>query len=137
MARILKDVYFTFNSVNLSAFCRDIQLTYEVDEKDSTTMTNNTMVSFPGLKKWRITAKLLQSFASSEVDQSLFSLVGDETAKAVAVRVTSAAISATNPEFQGTGYLMKYPPIAGGVGDLHETDVEIAAASDLTRDITP
>lgn len=133
MARIIKNVFFTFNGVNLSTFLRNISLSYEVDEKDPTVMTDSTMLSFPGLFKWRITGKLLQSFAAGEVDATLFALVGDEVAKAVEVRVTSAAASATNPKFTGTGYLLKYPPIAGGVGDMHEVDVEIGAASTLVR----
>lgn len=137
MARILKNVRVEFNGVNLSAFVREIELSYEVDEKDPTTMADNTILSYPGLKKWRVRGKLLQSFAAGEVDASLFALVGDEVPKSILVRVTNAAISATNPEFVGTGYLLKYPPISGGVGDLHETDVEIGPASDLVRDITP
>jgi hypothetical protein len=135
MARILKDVFFSFDGVNLSSFCKEISLTYEVDERDVTTMPDSTVESFPGLKKWRITAKLLQSFASAEVDETLFPLIGDEAGAAVIVRVTSAAKSATNPEFTGTGILLKYPPISGSVGDLHEVDIEIAAASALSRGV--
>lgn len=133
---MLKDVYFSFNGVNLSSFCKSIQLSYEVDEKDASTFAASTQLAFPGLKKWRITAKMNQSFAAGEVDVSLFALIGDEAAKAVEVRVTSAAVSSTNPKFTGTGYLLKYPPISGGVGDLHETDIEIGAASDLARATT-
>lgn len=137
MARILKNVYLTVNAVNLSSFLREIELSYEVDEKDQTTLADDTMKSYPGLKKWRIKGKLLQSFAASEVDATLFPLVGNTAGFAVALRVTNAAISSTNPEFQGTGILVKYPPMSGGVGDLHEADFEIAAMSDLVRDVTP
>ena len=108
-----------------------------MDEKDQTTLADDTMKSYPGLKKWRVKGKFLQSFAAAEVDATLFPLVGSETASAVALRVTNAAISATNPEFQGSGYLVKYPPMSGGVGDIHEADFEIAAATDLVRDVTP
>lgn len=131
MPRMLKNIYCTFNAVALHTYMREIQLTYEVDEKDSTVFADSTMLSFPGLKKWRITGKLLQDITN--VDASLFALIGDEVAKAVEVRFTNAAVAVGNPKFTGTGYLVKYPPIAGGVGDLHETDVEIAPASDLTR----
>ena len=133
MPRLFKDHYFSYNSVNLSGFVREAELSYEADEKDATVMTDNSMIAFPGLLKWRYRAKLLQSFASSEVDQTLFAEVGSTTARAVEFRPTSSSVSATNPKYTGTGYLMKYPPLAGGVGDLHETDIEIAAASDLTR----
>jgi hypothetical protein len=114
---------------------REIELSYEVDEKDQTVLTSNTTLAYPGLFNWRITGKLLQSFTTSEIDDTLFALVGDTTAKAVVVRATSAVIGASNPEFTGTGYLIRYNPFAGGVGDLHETDIEIAAASDLARAI--
>lgn len=137
MARIIKDPYLVVNSVNLSSFLRQIELSYEVDEKDATTMDDNTMNSYPGLKKWRITGTLLQSFASSEVDDTLFDLVGDTTAFPVILGVTSASAGATNPHFTGNGYLIKYNPMGGSAGDLHETQFEIAAAGDLTRDITP
>jgi hypothetical protein len=39
----------------------------------------------------------------------------------------------SNPEYTGNGILFKYPPITGGVGDIHETDIDIGCGGDLTR----
>jgi hypothetical protein len=90
------------------------------------------MLSFPGLYKWRLTAKMLYDVTA---DASLFPLVGNTTAKNVVVRLTSAAKGASNPEWTGTGYLLKYPFLAGAVGDLQEFDIEIGAASALARGV--
>jgi hypothetical protein len=132
-ARVMQNCFFSFNGVNLSGYLREIELSYEVDEKDASVLGDTTMKSFPGMKKWRVKAKMLQSFAVGEIDDGMFALIGDTVSKALILRPLNSAKSATNPEFTGSGYLVKYPPIAGGVGDLHEVDIEIASASDLVR----
>ena len=84
----------------------------------------------------RVGGDFFQDFAASEVDATLFGLVG--TAVAVAVRPLNTTIAATNPEYQGSGILTSYPPMSGAVGEeLTTTARFVPASGDLVRDVTP
>lgn len=132
--RIYKNPYVLFNSFQLKSFLRDLTLEYDVDEKDAASLADSTFVKYPGLYNWRITGKVMQDFTQTTgFDDNMFALVGDTTAKAIEIRPSDSSVGASNPKFTGTGFLVKYPPMAGSVGDLHEADFEIAPASDLTR----
>lgn len=121
--------YLNVNSVDLSAWVRDVTLTYEADAVDQTTMGGTTRLFLGGLKSWSISANLAQDYAASAVHATLFPLVGSTFP--VEVRASSAAVSATNPRFTGTGLLVSYSVVQGSVGDLQESPIQIVAASVL------
>jgi len=129
---VLKDAFLSFAGNDVSAWLKEITVTHEVEEKDQTTMGTSSLLSFPALKKWRITGKLQQDFAN--LDQVMFPLVGDETPRPVEVRPKKALpVGIANPRFAGLGFLLKWPPISGAVGDIVMVDFDIAPASDLIR----
>lgn len=128
---VLTDAVLTINSVDLSDWCKSATLEYEAEPIDETAMGDTTRINIGGLKSWSLSADLMQDYASSAVDQTLFSLIGTQVA--VKLKATSASNSATNPEYQGTGLITGYAPVGGSVGELHMTRVSIACASALTR----
>ncbi|MES2866730.1 MAG: hypothetical protein V4703_08210, partial [Actinomycetota bacterium] len=78
--------------------------------------------------------------AAGEVDATLWPLAIAYTTFAVAIKPTSAAISATNPEYQlATGHLLSYSPMDGKIGEASKTTVEFVNAGNtgLVRDVTP
>ena len=131
--KVVKAHFLSVNSVDLSAQCKEFNVTYEAEELNKNASGDVTKISHPGLKNWRITGKLYQKFGAGQVDATLFPLVGSETAVAVETRLDSAVASAANPKLTGTGYLIKYPPFAAQHGQIAMVDIEIAAASDLAR----
>lgn len=129
---ILKDANVTINSVDLSDHVKEVTVNYEAETQDDTVMGDNTRSMAGGLKNWSIDVNFVQDFAASEVDQTLFTLVGSTTTVSV-YPDNSAAVSGTNPQFSGTGLLTTYPPLGNAVGDLAETSVTFVAAGDLSR----
>lgn len=123
----------TLNSVDLSDHVRSVSLDYKADMVDDTNAGDTTRVRLGGIKDWTLTIEFAQDFAADDVDATMFPLVG--TTFAIAVRPTSAAASATNPEYTGTGILESYPPLGNGIGDLATTSVTIQAASALSRGV--
>lgn len=108
-----KNVEFSVNSVYLSDRMNAVTLTYEVEQQDATVMGGNRAF-VGGIQNNTLEVTLYQDFAATEVEATIFPLVGTTTT--VTVRPDSSAItSATNPLYTITGaYLASHTPIAAG-----------------------
>lgn len=129
----LTDAFVSINGKDLSAFVRSVTIDYSAEMLDETTMGDTTRKNKGGLKDWSIEVEFKQDYGATPApDIDLFSLVG--TTFPVIVRpVKSTAVSATNPNYTGTGILESYPPIGGSVGDLAIASCTIQSAGPLTR----
>jgi len=128
---VLTDAVLTVAAVDLSDHVKSVTLNYSSGETDDTAMGATALSRLGTLLDWSLDVEFMQDYASNEVDATLFSLVG--TSVALTVKPTSAATSATNPEFQGNGILLTYPPLSGSVGELAMTSVNFAGNGALTR----
>lgn len=128
---VFTDARVEINSVVLSDHVESVSLEYKAELQDDTNMGDTTRQRLGGLKDWSVTVNFRQDFAASEVDATLFSLVG--VATIIKVRPTSAAIGATNPEYVGTGILESYRPVGDTVGNVAAAPVTFQAAGDLAR----
>lgn len=133
MAKIvLTDAYFEWNSVDLSDHVRSVTVNYAAEAVDQTAMGGNgTRENAGGLKVWSMDVELYADEASSSTSDTLFPDVG--ATQTVEVRATSAARSATNPGYTGTGLLENFNPIAGTVGDSAISTTRILNAGVLSR----
>ena len=127
----LYNAYFTYNSVNLSAWVKSITLNDGFPELDSTAMSNASRRHIAGLEEWSIDVDFEQDYASAAVDQTLSPLKG--TSSAFEIRADAGTVTTTNPKWTGTALLSQYQPVGGTVGELHMTKAHFASASDLTR----
>ena len=131
-AFVLTDADVTINAVDLSDHCKSVTVNYSAETQDDTVMGDDTRSAIAGLKEWSMSIEFAQDHAASNVDATLFPLIG-AAAFTVTVRPTSAAVSATNPNFTGSAILTSYPPMGGAVGDFATTTAEFAAAGTLSR----
>ena len=131
-AFVLTDASVTINSVDLSDHVKSVNLDYTAAGEDDTVMGDDTKSSIAGLLEWNLSVEFAQDHAASNVDATLFPLIG-AAGFTVIVRPTSASVSATNPNFTGTAILTSYPPIGGSVGDFATTSAEFASAGTLSR----
>lgn len=95
-------------------------------------MGDTTRNKLPGLKNWTVDVEFAQDFAAASVDATLFPLVG-AAAFPISIKPTSAAVSATNPNFSGSALLATYSPIGGAVGDVATTTITLEGTGLLTR----
>jgi len=130
---VLDDASVVINSVDLSNRVKSVSINYSAEMLDDTAMGDNTKSNKGGLKDWSLDIAFHQDYAASNVDATLFPLVGENFS--VVVKPTSGSVSTTNPSYSGTGILESYVPISGGVGELAEAPVSIKPANhtDLTR----
>jgi len=123
------------STVDLTDQCKSVVVTKSRESLDQSSFGDTGRQFVGGLTNVTVTATLLMEYSSTPgtyVD--LTSLVG--TRCYVAVKPTSGAISATNPEFQVTGaYLESLDVINGSVGELSEVEITLVGGT-LVEDVT-
>jgi len=88
-----------------------------------------------GLEASTITLDFLNDTAASNVNATLQAAWG--TTVALTLKQTSAAISATNPEFQTTVLVNNTQDINGAVGDIASQSITFTCQSVIVVDTTP
>lgn len=125
------DASVVINAVDLSDHVRSVTLNVEAEDLEDTAMGDTFRSRIGGLKDWSIDLEFNQDFAASEIDATIFPILG--TVVTVTVKPTSAAVGATNPSFSGSVLISEYNPLDGSVGDLATTSVSWPGAGTLTR----
>jgi hypothetical protein len=128
------DGRLTVNSVNLSQFVTSMTLNVEVEELEDTAMGDLWRSRLGGLKDYSLDVELNSDFAASAVDVTLWGIFG--TVVPFTIRATTAAISATNPEYAGSLLISQLTPLDGSVGDLAKTSVTWPGSAALARNTT-
>lgn len=129
MAKIvLTDASITINSVALSDHANSVTLNYEVDSVEVTSFGDTGHKFAGGLQNITVDIELMQDFAASSVESTVYGLVGSTTT--IVIKPTSAAVSATNPSYTVTGaYLAAHTPVAASVGELAMTSLSFTGGS--------
>lgn len=136
---VLRNAQVVVNAVDLSDHVSAVNIESTRPEVDVTSMGAQAMETILGIPDASITVSFFQDHAAGEVDATLSPLSTTDTPFTVAVRPTTSAISATNPEWQMTSLMPNYHPINGDVGSASSTEVVFRNASQvgLVRDVTP
>ena len=112
----------TINSVDLSDQCTAATITYTVEALENTAFGSTARTYTSGLANNSITVTLYQSYAATETEISVYSLVGTTTT--LVLKPASGAASATNPSYTLTGaYLESHTPINASLGELSTIDL--------------
>jgi hypothetical protein len=126
MARIvLTDVAVTINSVDLSDHIASVTLSTSADAVETTAFGQDSRSRIGGLK----------DFSATEVEATIYPLIG--TLTAVTVKPTSGAVAADNPDYQFQALVTEWTPLNGAVGELATASVTWPISGDITKDVTP
>jgi hypothetical protein len=134
-AHVILTPQVEINSVDLSDHVRQVTLDYDAETPEKTASGDVGKTRLGGLLDMKFSVEFNQDFDAAKVDATLFPLLGVPTT--CKVRSTSAVIGATNPSFEGTFILSKYPILSGKIGDTAITKVDFAGSGVLTRNVTP
>jgi hypothetical protein len=119
---VLTDASITVNSVALSNRANTVTLTYEKEAVEITAFGDSGRAFTSGLQNNTCEIEFMQDFAASNVEATVFPLVGSTTT--IVIKPTSGAVSSTNPSYTLTGaYLSNHTPVAGTVGELATTSL--------------
>jgi len=136
MARIvLTDVAVTINSVDLSDHIASVTLSTSADAVETTAFGQDSRTRVGGLKDNSVTFDFHQDFSATEVEATIYPLIGGLTA--VTVKPTAGAIAADNPSYQFDALVTEWTPLNGAVGELSTASVTWPVSGDITKDVTP
>ena len=118
---VLKDASISIAGVELADRSNSVEVNYEIESVEVTCFGGNR--SFVGgLQNNTCTVELMQDFAATETEATIFPLVG--TQLTLIFKPTSDAVGADNPSYTITGaYLASHTPIAAAVGELAMTSL--------------
>ena len=127
----MTDASVTLNSVDLSDHVASVTLDITADEIMTTAMGETFQSRTGGLKTGTLSIDFQQDFAASEVDATLWPLLGSTTA--FVVKPTSDAVSSTNPSYSGSVLVNQHIPVANAVGELATMSVSFPTSGTITR----
>lgn len=130
---MIRDASLVVNGVDLSAHTKSVEISSSAEDVNVTAMGATGVQRVPGLRDESLSVTWLQDYAAAKVDATLSPLYTGGTSFTVVVKPTSAAVSATNPSFTATCYLLEYQPIAGEVGSAHEVESTFVVDGVWTR----
>ena len=133
MARIvLTNAKVTINSVNLSDHIASVTLSTSSDVVDTTGFSSTAARSrVAGLADNSVTLEFHQDFATSNVEATIYPLIGTATTPVVAPVDTT--VSATNPSYTFSALVAEWQPLSGAVGELATASVTWPISGAITK----
>lgn len=125
------DAFVSVDGTDLSNDVRQVSISFSTDELDDTAMGDTYRSRIGGLNDVSVSLEFNQDFASSQVDATLFPLLG--TVVTVIVRPDSGSVSATNPNYTGDVLVNDYTPMGNSVGDLATVSVTWPGSGSWSR----
>lgn len=131
---VFTDCFVLINAVNVSDHTKSATLSFQAAMLDDTVMTKTTKSNKPGLLEWGLEVEVLNDYAVSSIDATMFALIG-AAAFPIEVRPVSTARSTSNPGYTGNGVMANYEPVNAKIGELATAKVSIKCASALVRNV--
>jgi hypothetical protein len=134
MAKIvLTDVKVLINSVNLSDHITSVTIDSKTDVVDTTGFSSTAArTKQGGLKDNSVTIEFLQDFATSNVEQTIYPLLGTATTIVVSPLSTTNGIVG-NPTYTFSALVSEWQPLKGGIGELATASVTWSIDGAVTK----
>ena len=135
MARIvLTDAKVTINSVNLSDHIASVTLSTSNDVVETTGFSSTAArTRVAGLQDNSVTLEFHQDFATSNVEQTIYPLLGTNTT--IVVSPTST-VSATSPSYSFSATVAEWQSLSGAVGELATASVTWPISGAITKAVS-
>lgn len=133
MARlVLSNAKITINAINLSDHIASVTLSTSNDVVDTTGFSSTAArTRVAGLSDNSVTLEFHQDFASSNVEATIFPLVG--TVTTVVVIPVDTTVSATNPSYTFSALVSEWQPLSGAIGELATASVTWPISGAITK----
>jgi hypothetical protein len=125
------DHTITINGSAFSTALQSVEFMVEAAELETTAFGGTFRERIAGLKTGSITLNFFQDFAASQVDATLFPLLGSNAT--VVVKPTSGTVSATNPAYSAVCLVTQYTPFSSSVGDIATVSVTWPTTGTVSR----
>lgn len=135
MPLVLTDAKVTINDgtvKDISQYVKSVTLDISASEHQTTTMGAGAHTRVAGLKDGSVAIDFVDDFATGNIDSILWSVFNAGSNVAMTVRTSSAAISASNPEFRFNVCPTAYS-LGGEVDSLAEKSVTYPISGPVVR----
>lgn len=129
--QVLTNASVTLNSVDVSAYCEKVALTYKADMNDVSAMGDTAHAKLGGLVDWSISADFFEDNTSSGPVATLFGQVGASIA--IQILPNGGTVGTTNPKYTGNAIVESVTPVDGSVGQAQKCTVTLQGSGVLTR----
>ena len=122
MARLVfTNPLITINSVDLTDRIAQVAIDMSFAEVTTTAFGDSAVTRVAGLGDHSVSLSFHQDFASGEVEQTIYPLLGTTTT--MVVKPVNTTTSTDNPSYSFTALVTEWAPISGNVGELLTADV--------------
>jgi hypothetical protein len=131
---VLTNPAITINSVDLADRIASVSLNSTRAEVPTTAFGDQAVTRIAGLGDNSITLSFHEDFASTEVHQTIYPLIGTTTS--VVVKPVNTTTATDNPSFTMVVLVTEWPILNGAVGDLAAADVTWPVSGLITKSIS-
>lgn len=133
MAKIvLTNAYVSVGGVDLSDSISSVSLSTTRDAVETTAFGSTAArTRVAGLADNSVTLEFHQDFATSEVEQTIYPLIGTTTT--VIINANGSSTTTTNPSYTFTALVTEWTPVNGAVGELATASVTWPISGAITK----
>ena len=133
MARlVLTNAYISVGGVDLSDLVASVTLNSTFDVVETTAFSSTAAKTrLTGLADNSIALEFHQDYATSEVEQTIYPLLG--TVATVIVKPNGATTGAQNPSYTCSAVISEWTPLNGSVGELATASVTWPVTGAITK----
>jgi len=129
---VLTNAFISVGGVDLSDLVASVTLNETFDVVETTAFSSTAAKTrVAGLEDNSITLEFHQDYATGEVEQTIYPLLG--TAAAVIVKPNGSSTSAFNPSYTCSAIISEWTPINGSVGELASASVTWPVTGAITK----
>ena len=124
------NAFCSINATDISSDAKAVTLSIDVAELDTTTMGSTYQGVIGGVKSGSLSIEVVDDVAAAAIDSVLFPLIG--TVVAFVVRMDSAAVGDSNPEYTGSVLVQSYS-VGGSHGELAMKSLTFPTSGTISR----
>ena len=129
---VLNNAFISVGGVDLSSLVASVTLNSTFDVVETTAFSSTAAKTrVAGLADNSVTLEFQQDFATSQVEQTIYPLLGQ--ASTVIVKPNGATTSAFNPSYTCSAIISEWTPINGSVGELATASVTWPVSGAITK----
>jgi hypothetical protein len=116
---VLTNAFVEIDGTDLSDNVAEVTVNRATEMVDNTAMGDTYRSFLTGLQTWDMEIEFHQDYAASKVHATIWPILACQAC--FEIRPVNVCTTASNPSWQGTMVIERYPPIGGRVGELLDT----------------
>jgi hypothetical protein len=130
---LVKNARVEFNSVVLGNYAVGAEINGTAEVVDATGFGDTSRVKLLGFTNWTVTLQFHDDFAATGFNKARFTAWAAAVEVPIKIRLSTAIISTTNPEFQGNVLLTNTPLFSANIGAVSGGSITLEGSGTLTR----